>query len=131
MFCAPPNIESLMVPPSTPPPPPNLKDAARSLVPPQDLLHIYYALVCSVLEYCCVIWHNSLPKYLSKNIEMVQKRPLRIILPETSHSEALAKLNCPRLDDRRTFLCQKAIRNIASGGYLSRHLPQTRERSPE
>ena len=81
----------------------------RGGVPPQDLLHVYYALVRSVLEYCCVIWHNSLPKYLSKNIEMVQKRALRIILPGTLYSEALAKLNCPRLDDRRTFLCQKAI----------------------
>ena len=101
----------------------------RGGVPPHDLLHIYYALVCSVLEYCCVIWHNSLPKYLSKNIEMVQKRALRIILPGTSYSEALAKLNCPRLDDRCTFLCQKTIRNIASGSYLSRHLPQTRESS--
>ena len=101
----------------------------RGGVPPHDLLHIYYALVRFVLEYCCTIWHNSLPKYLSKNIEMVQKRALRIILPGASYSEALAKLNCPRLDDRRTFLCQKTIRNIASGGYLSRHLPQTRESS--
>ena len=101
----------------------------RAGVPPQDLLHIYYALVRSVLEYCCVIWHSSLPKYLSKNIEMVQKRDLRIILPETSYSEALAKFNCLRLGDRRTFLCQKTIRNIASGGYLFRHLPQTRQSS--
>ena len=77
----------------------------RGGVPPQDLLHIYYAPVRSVLEYCCVIWHNSLPKYLSKNIEMVQKRALCIILPGTSYSEALAKLNYPRLNDRRTFLC--------------------------
>ena len=101
----------------------------RGGVPPQDLPQVYYALVRSVLEYCCVIWHYSLPKYLLKNIEMVQKKALRIILPGTSHSEALAKLNCPRLDDRRTFLCQKAIRNTASGGYLSRHLPQMRESS--
>ena len=98
-------------------------------VPPHDLLHIYYALVHSVLQYCCIIWHNSQPKYLLKNIEMVQKRALRIIPPGISNSEALAKLNCPRLDDRRTFLCQKTIRNIASGSYLSRHLPQTRESS--
>ena len=64
-----------------------------------------------------------------KNIEMVQKRALGIILPGTLYSEALAKLNYPRLDARRTYLCQKTIRNIASGGYLSRHLPQTRESS--
>ena len=76
----------------------------RGGVPSQDLLHIYYTLVRSVLKYCIVIWHNSLPKYLSKNIEMVQKRVLRIILPRTSYSEALAKLNCPRLDAKGTTL---------------------------
>ena len=43
----------------------------RGGIPPQDLLHIYYVLIHSVLEYCCVIWHNSQPKYLSKNIEMI------------------------------------------------------------
>ena len=101
----------------------------RGGIPPQDLLHIYYVLIHSVLEYCCVIWHNSQPKYLSKNIEMIYKRALRIILPGTSYSEALAKLNCPRLDARRTFLCQKTIRNDTPGCYLSRHLPQTRESS--
>ena len=103
-------------------------------IPPQDLLHIYYALVRSVLKHCCIIWHNSLPKYLSNNIEMVQKKALHIILLGTPYSEALAKLNCPRLDARCTFLCQKTICNIVIGGYLSRSLLQTREsshKSPE
>ena len=35
-------------------------------VPPPGLLHIYYAPVRSVLEYCCLIWHYSLSKYLSE-----------------------------------------------------------------
>lgn len=43
-----------------------------------DLLVIYVALVRSVLEYCCVVWHNALPAYLSSEIERVQKRALRI-----------------------------------------------------
>ena len=30
-----------------------------------DLLVTYVALVRSVLEYCCVVWHNALPVYLS------------------------------------------------------------------
>ena len=32
--------------------------------PTPHLLDIYYALICTVLEYCCVIWRNSLRKYL-------------------------------------------------------------------
>ena len=49
----------------------------RGGVPPQNLLRISYALIRSFLDYCCVIWHDSLPKYLLENIEMVQKRALR------------------------------------------------------
>ena len=44
-----------------------------------DPLVIYVALVRSVLEYCCVVWHNALPAYLSSEIERVQKRALRMI----------------------------------------------------
>ena len=37
-----------------------------------DLLVIYVALVRSVLEYCCVVWHlNALPAYLSSEIERI------------------------------------------------------------
>ena len=102
-------------------------------VPPQDLLHIYYALIRSVLENCQVLFDTTACQkwYLLKNIEMIQKRALHIILPGTPwpYSEALGKLNCPRLDARHTYLCQKIICNIASGSYLSRHLSQTRESS--
>ena len=61
-----------------------------------------------------------MPKYLSKNIEMIQKSALRTILSGTPYIEALAKLE---YDARRTFFTQKTVRNIASGGCLSRHLP--------
>ena len=37
----------------------------RGGVSAADLLVIYVALVRSVLEYCCVVWHNALPVYLS------------------------------------------------------------------
>ena len=35
----------------------------RGGVSAADLLVIYAALVRSVLEYCCVVWHNALPAY--------------------------------------------------------------------
>ena len=37
----------------------------RGGVSAADLLDIYVALVRSVREYCCVVWHNALPAYLS------------------------------------------------------------------
>ena len=32
----------------------------RNGVPVEDLIEIYFALIHSVLEYCCLVWHNAL-----------------------------------------------------------------------
>ena len=58
-----------------------LRVLKRGGVPPADLLKVYFALIRSVLEYCCPVWHNALPVKLSDSIERVQKRALRIIYP--------------------------------------------------
>ena len=58
-----------------------LRVLKRGGVPPADLLKVYFALIRSVLEYCCPVWHNVLPVKLSDNIKRVQKRALRIIFP--------------------------------------------------
>ena len=60
-----------------------IRTLRRSGVPAEDLLEIYFAIIRSVLEYCCVVWHNTLPSYLANQFERVQKRALRIILPDT------------------------------------------------
>ena len=52
-----------------------------------DLVAICVALVRSVLEYCCVVWHNALPAYLSSEIERVQMRALRKIYPRSSYKK--------------------------------------------
>ena len=41
-----------------------------------DLVTVYFALVRSVSEYCCVTWATSLPVHLSDKIERAQKRAL-------------------------------------------------------
>ena len=46
-----------------------LRVLKRSEVPPADLLKVYFALIRSVLEYCCPVWHNTLPVKLSDSIE--------------------------------------------------------------
>ena len=102
-----------------------LRVLRRGGVPAEDLLAIYCALIRSVLEYCCVVWHHALPSYLSEDVERVQMRALRVILPGQSYKEALKYLGCPRLDQRRNDLCMNTIK-ISGGGPLSKYLPQTR-----
>ena len=84
----------------------------RGGVSAADLLVIYVALVRSVLEYCCVVWHNALPAYLSSEIERVQMRALRIIYPRSSYREALQCAKIARLEDRRNELCMRAFDKI-------------------
>jgi hypothetical protein len=104
-----------------------IRTLRRSSVPAEDLLEIYFAIIRSVLEYCCVVWHNTLPSYLANQLERVQKRALRIILPEYTYSEALTFLKCARLDDRREKLCLKTLKNIPQGSPLFCHIPAPRD----
>ena len=73
-------------------------------VPSSELLNVYFALIRSVLEYCCVTWSNSLPLYLSDQIERVQKRALRILFPNPHYNDALSLCKITRLDARRDNL---------------------------
>ena len=90
-----------------------------------DLITIYTALIRSLLEYCCVVWHHALPSYLSQELERIQKRALKIIVPALSYSVALEFLNLRTLDERRNELCVKTLEKISRGGPLVKHLPMT------
>jgi len=67
---------------------------------------IYCSVIRSVLEYACAVWHPGLSNKLSKDIERVQKRSLKIIYPTLSYSEALEESGLVRLDTRREEITQ-------------------------
>jgi hypothetical protein len=105
-----------------------LRVLKRAEIPPHELILIYYALIRSVLEYCCIVWHNNLPAYLADSIERVQKRALNIILPGRSYyirSFESAPLFSPRWE-MRCFV-RKNDKKITDGNRLSYFSPQTRE----
>ena len=99
-------------------------------VPPADLLKVYFALIRSVLEYCCRVWHNALPVKLSDSIERVQKRALCIIFAALHYQEALATTGCVSLHTRRMELCSKLFTKIKEPESCLRHLvPSTRSQA--
>ena len=51
-------------------------------------VQVYRSIVRSVLEYACPVW-AALPKYLADVIKSVQKRALRIVLPNYHYDNAL------------------------------------------
>ena len=107
-----------------------LRVLKRGGVPPADLLKVYFALIRSVLEYCCPVWHNALPVKLSDSIERVQKRALRIIFPALHYQQALATTGCVSLHTRRMELCSKLFTKIKEPESRLRHLvPPTRSQA--
>ena len=76
--------------------------------------------VCSYLvlndteEYACPVW-AALPKYLVDAIESVQKRALRIILPNCHYNDALIQSGITALSQRR----EEAYTNFVKSDCLS------------
>ena len=56
-----------------------LKELKRSAVSVDDLYYFYVSAIRPVLEYACPVWHTSLTKEQTKQVESVQKRAFRII----------------------------------------------------
>ena len=58
-----------------------LRQLKRAGIDTKDLVSFYCSVIRSVLEYACQAFHSSLPAYLSQEIERIQRRALKIILP--------------------------------------------------
>ena len=80
----------------------------RAKIPTKEIVNFYCCCGRPVLEYVCEVFHFALPKYLSDNIERVQRRITSIIFPGLPYSECLKKkANLTLLSDRRRHACLK------------------------
>jgi hypothetical protein len=73
---------------------------------------IYCAIIRSVLEYACAVWHSGFTTAQSLDIERVQKRCLRIIFPDLSYSDALLISGLERLTARRERIVRDTFKDI-------------------
>ena len=104
-----------------------LRVLSRGGVPPADLINVHHALIRSILEYCWQLWNYAIPRYLSDELEKMQKRAMRIIFPGHSYDEALQLANCTRLSDRRSKMCIKTLQKIVKrAGPLAEHVTGSR-----
>jgi hypothetical protein len=94
-----------------------LRLCKRAGVQAKHLVGIYTSVIRSLLEYCCMVWHPSLPAYLSQDIERVQKRALRVIFPEDDYEASLVQANIETLHDRREMLCARLFKQMCVPGH--------------
>ena len=66
------------------------------------------------MEYACPVFHDSLPVYLSNDLERIQKRAMRIIYPSTSYQEALTIAELVPFVVRRQQLTDKLFKQISN-----------------
>ena len=76
----------------------------RAGVEPHHLVKIYTTLVRYVVEYACQVWHTSLTKQQTKQLESIQRRAMRIIFRNVTYAEAIVTAGIPTLADRRETL---------------------------
>ena len=83
-----------------------LRQLKKCKVPSADIVHVYCALIRSILEHAPAVFAD-LPKYLDCYLENVQKRVLSnpVIWPGILYETALAKAAISTLSDHRAVSC--------------------------
>ena len=90
-----------------------LRELRRAGVSCNDLVLFYFSAIRSVLEYSCMIFHWSLPRYFSEDLESIQKRTMCIILPDYKYHDALKIANIDSLYDRRQSCSLKLLNDVS------------------
>ena len=86
----------------------------RAKISKKDIVNFYCTCIRPTLEYASQVFHHSLPKYLSDDIERVQKRSLAIIFRGQPYSESLQQSGLSSLFKRREELCKNLFSKITS-----------------
>ena len=69
----------------------------------------------------------NMPKYLTDDIEIIQKRCLKNIFPGFTYDDILQMVNIPTLHDRRSAICKAYFGRMRRGDHkLNKLLPDTR-----
>ena len=68
------------------------------------------------------MWHTNLPKYLSDNIEMIQKKALKSIFPNKGYDDILNGIGMCTLRERRNVICAQYFKNMQGNSHKVHHL---------
>ena len=91
-----------------------LSQLKRSHLQTKEPIQFYITCIRPITEYACPVFHDSLTKYLSHDLEMIQKRAMRIIFPWVSYNDALSAAGLQSLRDRRQELTDKLFHDIVT-----------------
>ena len=84
----------------------------RAGVASKELVTFYTVCIRPIMEYACSVYHNSLPSYLSDELESLQKRAMRIIHPFVNYRDALDLANLETAYNRRQARTTKLFQDV-------------------
>ena len=86
----------------------------RAKVEVNNLIKFYKTCIRSLLEYCCTVFHDSLPDHLHLRLrlERIQIRCKSIICPATTYENAQENASLSSLKQQRGKLVAKLFTNI-------------------
>ena len=99
----------------------SLSQLKRSGLGTRGLVQFLCTCIPPITEYTCSVFRDSLPVYLSNELERVQKRAMRIIFPFCSYNESLVESNVIKLSDRRQGLMDKLFKEVVQSKQKKLH----------
>jgi len=84
-----------------------------------DLLYCYTTVIRPVTEYACVVWHTSLTKGQTLQLESIQKRALKIIYGNNTVDVSHALNSLPVIIGKTRFSYQEILYYFAKSFELS------------
>ena len=94
----------------------------RAGVDKSDIVNVYSAIIRSVVEYACPVWHCGITKKQSNDVECVQRRCLKILYPELSYADALFVSGLERLDVRRANMVRMLFEQVKKPNHVLHNL---------
>ena len=97
---------------------------------PQELLHLYVAIIRPVLVYCTPVWHYAITPTQAKHVESIQKRVFMLFTRGMSHPNILSVAELTSLESSRDQLSRSFFQDVCqSSSSLYHLLPPLRDTS--
>ena len=90
----------------------SLPQLKRSCLGTRWLHQFFCTCIRPITEYICPVFHDSLPAYLSNELEGVQKRAMRIIFPFCSYNESLVESSLIKFSDPHQEPVHKLFKEV-------------------
>ena len=99
-----------------------LKCLKRAGAETDKLIQYYTACIRSLLEYGSILFHPGLTQQQKMELENIQKRALRIIIPNKDYAICLSESKLETLNERREKHCRALFKEIQGKNHRLHHL---------